>query len=242
MKIFLITILILSSAAAASFAQTRKFRWTTELCEFEGAYNAKKYTAAKLRNTLKLFAPESFNIEADATPQTFEGIKRLQIDALDKEYNLKSTALKNLDIVKSKYWEALRQRKLNELEQVYRLSRVTMQAYDNPVLLKEYSSAASCVKIYANPLINGGDELLGTWRKVNEDLRRKNASPERLRNIFDQQYSSPDKYKYARIEVMTFGWWNCANEFIEYEEGYERHEKEFKKLFTRVKTVGCDEP
>jgi hypothetical protein len=42
---------------------------------------------------------------------------------------------------------------------------------------------------------------------------------------------------------MAFGWWNCANEFIERPEQASdgTAEKEFRKLFTRVKEV-CDEP
>jgi len=117
-----------------------------------------------------------------------------------------------------------------------------MQAYENPAVIRQYTGAESCVKRYANPLINGGDELLNVWRRVNEDSRSKNADPERLRKIFDQQYKSTDKFKFARLEVMTFGWWNCANEFIQYEQNYDRPEKEFKKAFARVRTISCDEP
>lgn len=240
MKILLIIILVFSSTVA--FAQNRKLRWSTETCEFEGTYNAKKYSEKQLRDTLKLFATGNFRIEANATPLDFEGVEKLSVAALDAEYNSKSAGVRNLNLIKSPYWEAVRQKKLNELEQVYKLSRATMLAYKNPAMIRDYANAPSCVKTYANSLINGGSELLAIWRRVNEDGRRKNADPERVRRIFDQQLNSPDKYKYAQIEVMTYGWWNCANEFIQYEEGYDRQQKEFKKLFTRVRTIGCDEP
>ena len=101
MKILLIAILVLCQTAA--FAQTKKFRWTTELCELEGTYDAKKYTDAQLKNTVKLFAAESFDIQTEATVWKYEEIKKLSVPALDKEYESKSTALKKLDIVKSAY-------------------------------------------------------------------------------------------------------------------------------------------
>jgi len=56
------------------------------------------------------------------------------------------------------------------------------------------------------------------------------------------EYDSPDKYKYARVEVMSFGFWNCANALIEREEYDGTHEEQFKKLFKRTRTIACDEP
>jgi hypothetical protein len=56
--------------------------------------------------------------------------------------------------------------------------------------------------------------------------------------------ASPDRLKFARVEVMSFGWWNCANEFIKYDQGDNgpAREREFRKLFMRVRNLGCDEP
>jgi hypothetical protein len=242
MKIFSIAILILCSALMLS-AQTKKFRWTTDLCEFEGTYDAKKYTEAQLRNTQELLASVgSIPLSTEITAWNYDDIKKFSVEELDREYKQKSEKLKNLDIVKSEYWETMRQNKLKETEQSYKLSRLTIQAYTNPAILKQNNSAPACVKKYAGPLINGGNDLLKVWRQVNEESRKRNGDPERVRKIFDQEYDSPDKLKYALVEVMSFGWWNCANETIEYvvSDG-EQHEK-FNQLFKNVKTIYCDEP
>ncbi len=240
MKILLIAILILCQTAA--FAQTKKFRWTTDFCEFESIYDAKKYTEAQLKDTLKLFAVGNYRIETDATVWKYEEIQNLSVAALDKEYESKSTELKKLSIVKSAYWESLRVRKLKELKQVYELSRLTMLGYNEPAKLKEAAFAEACVVKFANPLINGGGELLAAWQAVNEDSRRKNGDPERVKKIFEAEYDSPDRLKFARVEVMSFGFWNCANVFIDYEEYDGTHEEEFKKLFKQTNTIACDEP
>lgn len=240
MKIFLTLVLMLCGTAA--FAQTKKFRWTTDLCEFESVYDSSKYSEVQLRDTLKLIHSDFFPNTVDPTPREFAGVKNLSVNALDKEYQSRTTALKQLKIVNSKYWEAVRQKYLKELEQVYQLSRATMLGYPDPSKLKEVKFAEACALKYANPLIEGGDELLETWRRNNEEHRKRNGNPERLRKIFEEQLASPDKFKYAQIEVMTFGWWNCANAFIDREDKSDVNEREFKKLFKTTRTVNCDEP
>lgn len=56
--------------------------------------------------------------------------------------------------------------------------------------------------------------------------------------------ASPDRLKFALVETMSFGWWNCANAAIEYApDGFsEGIEAEFKKFFKTTKTISCDEP
>lgn len=224
-------------------AQTKKFRWTTELCEFEGTYDAKKYTEAQLRNTWELLASiGSIPLSTETTVWNYDEIKKLSVEELDREYKQKSEKLKNLDIVKSEYWETMRQNKLKETEQSYKLSRLTIQAYTNPAILKQNTSAQTWVKKYADPLINGGADLLKVWREVNEESRKRNGDPERVRRIFEREYNSPDKLKYALVEVMSFGWWNCANHTIEYVVSNEKQHEKFNRLFKNVKTIYCDEP
>lgn len=63
-----------------------------------------------------------------------------------------------------------------------------------------------------------------------------------MQRIFEEQYASPDRMKFALVEVMTFGWWNCANKAIKYVDYDGSQEREFRKLFIRVKTISCDEP
>lgn len=240
MKILLIAILIL--CGTATFAQTKKFRWGTELCSFESTYDTKKYTEAQLSDTRKLFTLDFFPNTIDPTPTKFEKIKELRVGTLDAEYKARANALKRLNIVKTAYWEALRQKHLKELEQVYQLSRASILGYANPARLKDVKFAGSCVEKYAEPLAKGGDDLLAAWRTLNENSRQQNSRPDIVQKEFDERFNSPEKFQYAQIEVMTYGWWNCVNALIDREHDYDRSEKEFKKLFTKTKTIECDEP
>jgi hypothetical protein len=239
MKKLLVAIILLSAVFAS--AQSSRFKWDTELCEFEGTYDTRKYTAAQLKYTRRLLRPD-FSLQTEATPWEISGVKSLDVAALDKEYAAKTAELKNLNIVKTPFWESLKQKHLEELEQVYRLKRTTMAAFQKPVVLREYKGVEACLKNFGEPLIAGGESLLTAWRKVNEESRRRNSDPNRLMRIFNEQMKSPDKMRYAQLEVMTFGWWNCANNSVARVAYDESLEKEFRKLLTRVRTISCDEP
>lgn len=242
MKIFAIAILLVSGLAVNG--QIRNFKWTDELCEYRGRYNAKKYSVAQLKNTLKLFSPGEFDISTDATVFKYEDIAGLSLAKLEEEYKTKSAALTKLDIVKSRYWEGLRQSKLREMQQRFMLSRLTIRAYGDPAdaFAEKFTGAEQCYTQFAGPVTRGGPDLLAAWRRVNEESRAKNGDPARVKRTFEEQYASPDKMKYALVEVMTFGWWNCANQAIKYVNYDGSQEKQFKKLFSNVTTISCDEP
>ena len=229
-------------AALAISAQNRTFRWQDELCTYEGTYNAGKVSLAQLKNTLELSRPGSYSLTRDSTVWKFEDIARLDVAALDFEFKKQNAELKALDVATTPYWQEFKARKLRELEQVYQLERVTMRGYKDPAALLEYKGAPACTTRFAQPIVAGGDALINAWRLVNEDSRTKNSDPDRLKRIFESQMRSPDRLRFALLEVMAFGWSNCANDLIEYVAYDETPAMEFRKLFSKVRTIRCDEP
>lgn len=227
-------------------AQNRTMTWSTEFCDYRAVYNSRKYTEAKLRNTLRLLNSSDFRLDVSATVWKFEDINYLDVKGLEEKYTRVKTELAQLEIVEAEPWISIRKAKLKELDQVYKVSRATMLAYRTPSVLNELDWAPSCKKKFVPALIAGGEDLLKVWTDVNMDSRSKNGYPSRLKQIFDEQYASPKKLEYALVETMAFGWWNCANGFIEY-DGQEagdsvKREEAFKKLFVSVKEVECAEP
>lgn len=227
-----------------AFAQKlKKMKWETELCEIEGTYDSSKYTEAQLRNTLKLYQSiGSTPLSTYYTVFKYEDIKKLSVTKLDTEYKQKIEELKNLDIVKTAYWETIRQEKLKEIEQSYKLGRLTIQSYENPVVLRQAENVGECRENFAEPLILGGDSLLNAWKVVNEINKSRNCCPENLQQKFDEQFNSPDKFKYAVVEVTGFGWWNCVNAKRYHVNSEESQQKNFDKLFKKIKEISCDEP
>lgn len=242
MKTFVVAVLLAVSAVSAFAQKTSVLRWEDEMCEYSGTYDPKLHTAARLRNTLKLSLPGSYLLETNTVAWSYGDIAKLDLTALDAEYNRKMTELKELDIVDVPYWQDYKKRMIREFEQVYALERANLISYSDPSKLLAYTAAPDCTTKYAKPLIAGGDQLLAAWLGVNVDSRKKNADPDRLKRRFEQELRSPDKMKYALVEVMNFGWANCANALIERIDHDGTAEAEFKKLFKSVKTLRCYEP
>lgn len=240
--IFVFGLILLSAYNAV--AQTNTFKWSDELCDYSGTYDAKKYSEKQIEDTHKLFRTVGIPFEFQATVWNYSEIETLNVADLEAEYKTKRAELVSLDLVRSPFWEGVRQSKLKEMDQVYQLSLVTAKAYKDPAVLRTYERADSCILKYAEPIIAGGDSLLGIWREVNKASQARNSEPARLKRIFDDQFASKDREKYALVETMSFGWWNCANETIEYDptDGDGSREREFKKLFVRVRTIACSEP
>ncbi len=239
----LVIVLLFVASAVSAFAQRQSvLRWEDEMCEYSGTFDPKLHTAARLRNTLKLSLPGSYLLETNTTAWNYGDIAKLDIAGFDAEYKRKLAELKALDIVKVQYWQDFKARKIAELEQVYLLERTSMLGYSDPSKLLTYPSAPECVTRYAQPLAAGGDQLLAAWLSVNVESRKNNADPDRLQRIFEQQLRSPDKMKFALVEVMNFGWSNCANALIERIQSDGTPEAEFKKLFKKSRTLRCYEP
>jgi len=227
-------------------AQVRTFKWGDELCEFASTYEGAKYSEKQLKNTLDhLYRNTGPMLATDVTVFNPDKLSSLSMEALDKEYREKKAETTALDIVNVPFWQQYRQRKLRQLEQEYVLKKITLLSYDNPAVLKTYKNAPDCVAKYADALIKGGETLVAVWKAQVEEQCKHNGSPERLRNEFAQNNGSSRRLEYARTEVTTFGWWNCANQHLDYAgsgDEYPELDKEFRKLFIKTSTIQCDEP
>lgn len=238
----LVAIAIVALFSASVSAQLKNFTWEEELCSYRGLYDPKKYTEAELRNTLKLINRNDFNlIEHSTSVFGLSDIARINVAAFDAKYRDMAQRLRELRIVRTPYFQGLRAAKLKELEHYWQMSRTSMIAFSDPSAINDFKLSPSCNQRFAGPLMKGGDDLMAAWLSVNMDNRSKNSDPERLRREFERQKASSDADTYARIEVITFGWYNCANQDIEYVGNDGSAGEEFQKLLTRVRGQ-CDEP
>ena len=243
MKVFVT--LLMAAAAFSTSAQNRTFKWSDELCEFEGTYDSKKYNEVKLRNTLKLLSHDGFRLDSTAaTVWKFDEIAKLDAAKVESQYKDIVDELEHLEYVSTPYTNEIKRQKLVEVRQLYQLVRTTMAAYTDPTVIRNYKDAEACKLNFGDPIIAGGDRLSAAWRKVNLKSQSVNADPVGLQKRFDEQNASPDRLKFALVETMSFGWWNCANAEIKRSDVSmsDRPTREFKKLFIRVKTLQCDEP
>jgi len=221
--------------------EEKVFVWTTELCTNEGSYNPKKYTEAELKATHKLWWELSSYLSLTVLPKNDDDLITADIEKLDKEYKEALERFETLKTVNEPYWIELKKKKIRGLNESYELKKLAIQAFADPKVLMGNRFTAHCQE-YAEALSSMDDELLlSTWKKMVEKQMEKNGSPEMVLLKYNRQNESSNRLLYARNQVMTYGWWNCANHVIYHFEDDGTPEKEFNKLFVTIKSE-CDEP
>lgn len=238
-------IFILLLISFNSFGQKSIYKWNDETCNYESTYDKTMYTENQLKNCYSL--TYNYHFQISHTPSVYrpEDIQNLNIDTLDNEYNFKYKRLLSLDLPKTEYWNELRKSILIELEQFYKLSRIAYKGFFDPSILKDWFYQDSCLKKHANALIAGEDSLLNDWYELTSILVQKNCCPDKVWEKYTMQYASEKRFEYARVDVTTFGWWNCAIKHVDRSDDkfdLETKNEMFLKLFIKTETKDCDEP
>ncbi|MBA4276609.1 hypothetical protein [Flavobacterium sp.] len=219
---------------------TAVFIWTTELCENTGTYNPKKYSNEQLKNTYDLwFTFSGIALETNSNAHFIEDINELSVSKLTSEYVAKKEYY-NREIISSPFWNKIKQLRLQDLEDEYELKKITIEAYTKPSVLLNNRFSKYCNE-YAQVLSsNDSIVLLNAWKNLVEKQKSKNGAPEKFMEKYYKKYNSKERLMYAKIELMTYGWWNCGNSTINRLNDDGTMEKEFNKIFSSIKTE-CDE-
>ena len=217
----------------------KHFKWDEEMCSFDALYDSTKYTETALRNTLNLYRSVS-NLGEDVSFFNLKDVKKPNIDTLNKQYE---EALKNLTdntIIQMPFWIELKKQKIMELNEEYELKKTTIGYYDNPSSLLKSKYFNSC-SVYATALASNDTAIIfSARRQLLEEQCKQNGYPEKLRMKFRNEYSSPQRIEYAKMHLMTFGWWNCANDQILHINQTKEMSDEFDKLFIKIEQE-CEE-
>jgi hypothetical protein len=189
----------------------KEISWTEGMCDYKGIYDSIKYSYEELKNTYNIFLNSEYipNFLINNLPDINE-LAELNVESLNDQESQVLSKIASSKIIKSPIWDSLRNQKYNDIKNLYDLQIYWVQGYRNPELLREYKGLMSCEK-YINALIEGGDKLLSIWEEVNIKMRERNGDPESVKKTFYERYNSAEKFKYARWEVITFGWYKCEN-------------------------------
>ncbi|OON67476.1 hypothetical protein [Hymenobacter sp. CRA2] len=230
-------------AALPDSVRRPSFTWEDEVCLNKGYFAPGQYTQQQLRDTHKLInypgIAETRDIWhlAEMQPDTIAQ----RISQLDQEYAQRLAELRALQVVPQAYWRKLQQLRVLELEESYRLTRLTFQGHVTPGVLVGASSAPAC-QAYAQVLASPDTAVLvRAWRRLVDEQKTHNSVPASLEAEFQQQNHSPERLQYARLELMKYGWWNCVNGMKKYGDVYDQQQPSlaFDKLFTKVERTDC---
>ncbi|QQS42823.1 MAG: hypothetical protein IPM63_07785 [Acidobacteriota bacterium] len=234
--------LAVAATVPAVFAQSATFEWQDEFCTFRGTYDPSKISEARIRDTRELIDfGTGLPLQTDQAVFDVKDLGSLDVNKLDAEYRTVRTKLESLQPVDNPYFRDLRQRHLRTLDASYRLKRITLLAHTKPITLVFGNNHEECFSQWGRPVIEGGQSLLDAWRTLVDEQKLNNASPEGVEARYQSRYNSPERDKWALVEVLGFGWWNCVNDSIPYVEDDGTADEEFKKLFAKVESE-CDEP
>jgi hypothetical protein len=226
----------------ATAATASVFSWNTELCENKGKFDPQQYTPEQLHNAYDLwFTYSGVALETDGTVFQPEDIVKLDSVKLREEYEGKKSVLEAMKTVDRPYWQKLKQQRLRELEDEYELKKIAIEAYTRPEVLLNNRFAKPCGE-YAQALASADTaRLFGAWKALAEKQKAQNGSPEQFMERFYEKFRSDNRLEYAKVDLITFGWWNCANGTLTHVDRDEQMETEFRQLFTDIQSE-CDEP
>lgn len=233
----IILFILLNTFLNSVHSQRAEFKWKVEVFNpnyYTGYYNQRKYSETQIRNTYYLLYKNTlwFRHSYNTTPFKLEDVALLSLDSLDNELKIIKTILDSSEYVESEYWERIKEERIKEYESFYELKRIALLGNKNPDTLKYFYPANNHCDTFANILINGGQEMIDAWINMHEKQKETNSNLE-FRARFKEQYNSKYRSEYARIELLSFGWWNCAQLYFYRAEDSDM-EEEFKKLFKKV--------
>jgi hypothetical protein len=234
------------SSAVSPQQKEEIFNFGTELCDNKGHFDANKYSREEIEGTYKLWF--QFGGIQLSTPSVFNlnGLEKVRTEKnqilakLDEDFANQKKVLENLKVVKDPYWENLKTQKQKELIDEYEFKKTEILAFSNPAILLNHKFSKNCDR-FAKALNSDENQMTEEWRKLRQEMSKRNSDPKKIMNDFEEHLNSSNKKDFAIVDLITFGWGNCANDAIKRVEHDENMSKKFYSLFTKVDSE-CDEP
>ncbi|WP_052248369.1 hypothetical protein [Chryseobacterium taiwanense] len=222
------------------------FNFVTELCDNKGQYDATKYSREEIEGTYKLWFEYSsllLNKPSVFKPETLQEVRRDKdkiLAKLEQDFTEKKKALENLKVVNDPYWQNIKAQKIQELALEYEFDKTEITAFSDPSVLLNSKFSKNCEN-FVRALNSDEDVMIEEWRKLRVQMSKKNGSPEKIMDEFENNLHAKNRNEYAIVDLITFGWGNCANNNIKRVEQDEKMTKAFNSLFIKIDSK-CDEP
>ncbi|GEN72727.1 hypothetical protein [Chryseobacterium lathyri] len=254
MKKLLFTLSLALSAAVFGQKTSSKnnnlvlYPYQTFNCDNKGYFDPGKYKKEEIDGIYKLlyqFNSGLFDNHAVFKLSDLEDVrknKNIYLQQLEKQYQEKKSQLYNLKVINLPEWKKLHQETIQTFENEYQLKKEELIAYSDPASLKNSKYYDTC-KQYIDAVSSPDKQKMYTvWKNFVEAKSKDNADPQSVIDRFKAQFNDPKKDDYALIQLIGFGFYNCANGSFRPDPNDEvaLYEK-FDKIFTKLKQ-DCDEP
>lgn len=219
------------------------FNFGTELCDNKGYFDSNKYSRKELEDTYKLWFELSGSLLDTPFVHNLKDLNDIRnnkeqvLAKLDKDFAERKAQIMNLKVINTPYWQNVKNKSLEELVQTYEMEKIQIIAYSDPSILLKNNSCSN----FSKALNSTDEQRFAEWKKLREEMSKRNSDPQRIMNQFNEQLNSSDKRDYALIDLITFGWGNCANDKVQRVTRDEKMNNEFNALFIKIDSE-CDEP
>ena len=232
---------LLASMAVVNSAQAEVYKWQDELCDIQGNFDHKKYSAKQIKNShFVLEGLTSANLNSFFPPMNIKDLDKVSnkdLERLTEEYKQVKNNVERLDVVPEA--KAYKQQLLQSIEGEYKKERLTILAYVDPIQAMR-QSPLMC-KQYLEPFFKDESAVQNKWQQMVEKRALSNSYA--MSRYQEEKASNPAKY--AKIDLITFGFGNCVNN-QRYHAGSEvvlrNQQKLNKTLFGKSLTMVCEEP
>ena len=208
------------------------YEWRSGICDFMGEIDSSRATILQLDNAYSLLWNTS-ELSAPflcTKPSDSVYLKRASIE---KECKTLKLELETSDFPKGDFWNTLKINRLRELEENCALRIATCDAFFTSNFTN-YTVHSDC-KRFKNGLEKGSKSLFKIWEELHKKELSENSDPENIEQIYRKRKASPEIEIWAKIEVLRFGWWNCASDQLFSVQNYQEIETEFKSLVRSLK-------
>lgn len=238
-------IILLIFATTNIYSQTSEIIWQDMTCEYESKFDSTKVSREQINSCLRLAIWYEF--ELINTPFVFQpsDIPKLDSNKLHNEYREKIIELENLNLPSSFFWQDFKSKTIEKLNLYYNLTIIKYRSYYDSKSLFAFQYSDECIEQHKLALNSDSVALLNDWKLVRQIMSERNSNPEKIMREYKQMLNSDLKFIYAKIDILNFGWWNCAIKYINRVEDIYNNKKirkELDSLFVSTKIIECDEP
>ncbi len=232
---------VLALMAVTTSTQAEVYQWQDDLCDMQGEFDNKKYSAKQIKNShLVLERLTRLNLESFSSPMSIDALDKLSmkdLDASTEEYKQVKRDTERLDVIPEA--KGYKRNLLKTIDGEYEKDRLVILGYLNP--REAFKQSPKMCHQYIKPLLQNEAAVQSKWKQIVE--KRALSNNYAMSRYQDEKVSNPAKY--ARIDLITFGFGNCVNDHIYHadsEKVFKDSQELNKTLFGKSLKMVCEEP
>lgn len=253
MKCYSVLAISILLSAVTSVAQAEVYQWQDDLCDMQGEFDNKKYSAKQIENSHfmlnNLTSAQLNSFSSPIYPSDLNRVSTTDTTNLSKEYESRKRKVQKLEVVPEA--QPYKRKLLKSIEGEYVRDKLTILAYLDPIQAMRMSPPMC--KQYLAPFFKDETAVQNKWREfVEEEIQEQTLLSDDggkySRNAATERYQSQkalDPENYAKINLLTYGFSNCVNDQIYHtdsEKVFANYNQLNKTIFGKSLTMVCGEP